>query len=151
MKLIRLFSLCLLAAIGVSAADVDGTWISETPTRDGNTATVTMTLKADHNKLAGTISGPDGDADISGGEIEGSHIAFTVPRILNGAESDQRYQGTVEGNTIHFTVTFGNANFQARRKFDVTRAPSGSHVCRPFRSMSYAARLLRTLAIALLT
>ncbi len=55
MKTIRLLSLGLLATLGVWAAEVTGKWVSETPVRDGNTATVTMTFKADHDKLTGSI------------------------------------------------------------------------------------------------
>ena len=121
MKIIQLISLGLLAAICVWAADVTGKWTSETPVRDGNTATVTMTFKTENEKLTGTISGPDGEAEISDGEIKGSHLSFTVPRNRNGAQFDQHYEGTVEGNTIHFTVTFGDSNFKARRNFDAKR------------------------------
>jgi hypothetical protein len=74
MKAIRLLSVGLLAAFGVWATDVSGKWISETPVRDGNTATVTMKFKTDHDKLTGTISGPSGEAEISDGEIEGRRV-----------------------------------------------------------------------------
>jgi hypothetical protein len=121
MKAIRLLSVGLLAAFGVWATDVSGKWISETPVRDGNTATVTMKFKTDHDKLTGTISGPSGEAEISNGEIEGSRVSFSVPRDRNGTKFDQHYKGTVEGDTIHFTVTFGDTNFNARRKFDAKR------------------------------
>jgi len=72
--------------------------------------------------ITGAIGGPYGDAEISDGEIHGSEITFTVPGIVNGVKSDQHYEGTVDGNTIHLTVTFGNANVQARLKVDATRA-----------------------------
>lgn len=122
MKAIRLISIGLLAALDIWGTDVSGKWISETPVRDGNTATVTMNFKTDHNKLTGTINGPTGDAEISDGEFEGSHISFIIPHDRIGAKFDWHYEGTIEGDIIHFTLTFGDSGFTAKRKFDAKRA-----------------------------
>lgn len=113
----------LLASILVWAADVTGKWTAEMQGRGGNTMTVTMNLKAEGNTLTGTVSGRNRDTDISDGKIDGNNISFSVVREFNGNQFKQNYKGTVEGDTIHFTVTTEGGQGQGRsRQFDAKRA-----------------------------
>jgi len=114
---------CLFAAM-LWAADVSGKWTAETPGRGGNMMTVNMNLKADGDKLTGTVSGRNGETAITDGKVEGENISFTVVREFNGNKITQHYKGKVSGDTIHFSLTMeggpmGNA---PAREFDAKRA-----------------------------
>lgn len=124
MKTLRIFLIGCLAATAVWAADVTGKWTAEMPGRDGNTMTVTINLKADGDKLTGTVSGRRGDTDISNGKIDGDNLSFNVVREFNGNQMTQHYKGTVNGDTIHFSVTMegGNMGGGSAREFDAHRA-----------------------------
>lgn len=113
----------LVASILVWAADVTGKWTAEMQGRGGNTMTMTMNLKADGNALTGTVSGRNGDTEISDGKIDGNNLSFTVVREFNGNQFKQNYKGTLNGDTIHFTVTMEGGQGQGRsREFDAKRA-----------------------------
>ena len=120
---LRFVLIGLIASVLVWAADVTGKWTAEVQGRGGNTMTVTMNLKADGNALTGTVSGRNGDTDISDGKIDGNNLAFTVVREFNGNQFKQNYKGTLDGDTIHFTVTMEGGQGQGRsRQFDAKRA-----------------------------
>ena len=55
----RLFSILMLLAAVLSAADVSGKWTGQMPGRDGATA-ATFVFKVDGDKLTGTLTGPQG-------------------------------------------------------------------------------------------
>ena len=113
----------LIASVLVWAADVTGKWTAEVQGRGGNTMTVNMNLKADGNALTGTISGRNGETDISDGKIDGNNLSFTVVREFNGNQFKQNYKGTLDGDTIHFTLTMEGGQGQGRsRQFDAKRA-----------------------------
>ena len=125
MKAARIFLIGCLAAAAMWAADVSGKWTAEMQGRQGNTMTVTMNLKADGDKLTGTVSGRNGnDTDISNGKVDGDKLSFDVVREFNGNSITQHYKGTVNGDTIHFAVTTegGNMGGGAAREFDAKRA-----------------------------
>ncbi len=77
-KSLKLILAGCLAALTMAAADASGKWTAEMPGRDGNTMTITMNLKADGDKLTGTVSGRRGDSDISEGKLDGDTIHFTI-------------------------------------------------------------------------
>jgi hypothetical protein len=105
MKTIRLALLgCLISAV-LFAADVTGKWTAEVPGRGGQTRQVTLNLKADGEKLTGTIGGPAGDTEISDGKVDGGNITFTVTREFNGNTIKMNYAGTVSGDEIKFKVS----------------------------------------------
>jgi hypothetical protein len=123
MRVIRILLAGCLAAAALLAADVTGKWTAEMEGRNGNKMTVNMNLKADGSKLTGTVSGRNGDTDISDGTVEGDSVAFKVVREFNGNKITSNYKGKVSADTIHFTVTTegGNMNMPAR-EFDAKRA-----------------------------
>lgn len=99
--------LFLLAAFSAVAADVNGKWVSEMKTRDGQVRTSTFEFKADGEKLTGTVSGARGSAEISEGKISGDDISFVVARKFQDREFRMQYKGKVTGDEIHFEVNFG--------------------------------------------
>ncbi len=93
----------LILATVAWAADVDGKWVGQTPGRDGAMQDVTMTLKADGEKLTGTITGRGGETAISDGTIKGSEISFNIVREFNGNSIKIVYKGTLAGDEIKFS------------------------------------------------
>ena len=100
MKALQVLLIGSLVAVGLWAADVTGKWTAEMQGQNGTTTT-TMNLKADGNNLTGTISGRQGDTNISDGKVDGNNISFTVVRQMNGNEMKMVYKGTVEIGRAH--------------------------------------------------
>ena len=100
------FLLALVAAVW--AADVSGKWTAEVPGRQG-TQTTTFTFKAEGAKLTGTVSGRQGDTEISEGKVSGDDISFLVVREFNGNTIKMSYKGKVAGDEIKFTRSFDGA------------------------------------------
>jgi hypothetical protein len=103
------------------ASDVTGKWVGEVPGRDGQTREVTITLKAEGEKLTGTVSGRQGDNPISEGQIKGDELSFTVTQNIRGEDVKVSYKGKVIGDEIKFTRTFTEGN-RPPREFTAKRA-----------------------------
>lgn len=98
--------LALVAAVW--AADVNGKWMAEVPGRQGTQPT-TFNFKVEGSKLTGTVSGRQGDTEISEGKVSGDDISFLVVREFNGNTIKMAYKGKVAGDEIKFTRTFEGA------------------------------------------
>jgi hypothetical protein len=119
----RLILASSVALVALWAADATGKWTAEMQGRNGNTMTVNMNLKAEGAKLTGTVSGRNGDTDITDGKIDGDDVSFTVVREFNGNQIKQNYKGKLDGDAIHFTVTMeGGMGNGKPRTFDAHRA-----------------------------
>jgi hypothetical protein len=123
MKMLKLMLAGCLATMTMTAADATGKWTAEMPGRDGNTQTVTMSLKADGNNLTGSVSGRRGETPISEGKVDGVNVTFDVVREFNGNKMTQHYVGTLDGDTIHFTIKMeGGQGGGMERKLDAKRS-----------------------------
>jgi hypothetical protein len=117
---------CALLLLGTAAttqaadkkADATGTWSWTMQPRGGGggnaNATprkITLKLKADGEKLTGTVSQPgrpgqDGAAatpretEISDGKVKGDAVSFSVKREMNGNTFVIKYSGKVEGDSL---------------------------------------------------
>jgi hypothetical protein len=126
-KILRFSMIFAVAALSILAADPSGKWAASMPGRGGNPMNITFNLKADGDKLTGTVSSMRGDTDISDGKVDGDKIMFSVVREFNGNQMKQNYTGTLDGDTIHFSVVRegGNANGPAgsggARTFDAKK------------------------------
>jgi hypothetical protein len=139
----NLLSLKLLAAaltlvmLGFSAqaqekkADPTGTWTWSTPVRDGGTARVTtLKLKAEGEKLTGTISMPGRqgaeprETQIQNGKIKGDEISFTLTREFGGNTMTSKYTGKVSGDVIKGKMEFERNNETQSREWEAKRAPA---------------------------
>lgn len=108
--------LLLLAFVVASfAADVSGKWTAQVPGRDGETRETTLNLKADGDKLTGTITGRQGDNPISEGKITGNTISF----VVETQRGKQTYTGTISGDEIKFKREGGQG---PAREFTAKRA-----------------------------
>jgi len=96
---------CLFAIASVALAQnaVDGKWTAEITTQRGP-QNMTLTLKADGDKLSGTVEGGRGGAiPIEEGTIQGNTIKFKQKQQGRGGEVVMMYTGTVKGDEIAFS------------------------------------------------
>jgi len=99
---------CLALALGFTATvqaqdkkiDVTGTWKSSSTNQNGQVRESTFKLKAEGEKLTGTISGRQNDTAIEEGKIKGDEISFKVTREFNNNKVVIKYTGKVSGDTI---------------------------------------------------
>ena len=86
--------------------DPSGTWSWTAPGRDGGEARKsTLKLKAEGEKVTGTLSAPgrqgqSRDTEITNGKLKGDEISFDVTREFNGNKLTAKYSGKISGDTI---------------------------------------------------
>jgi len=97
-KLLTMIGGLALAAT-MFAADITGKWAGEVDSPNGKRP-VTMTFKADGDKLTGSVSGRNGDTPIEDGKISGDDVSFTVTRKFNDNEFKMNYTGKIKGDSI---------------------------------------------------
>jgi hypothetical protein len=114
MKTARLVIVAIAAITLVFGADVDGTWKATFQTPDGQTRENTITLKADGDKLTGTIASRIGESKLQNGTIKGDEVAFTAVRNFGGNDITFNYKGKITGNKMALKVSAGD------RQFDMT-------------------------------
>jgi hypothetical protein len=115
----RLFRSTMLAAalaISAFAADVTGKWKTSFTTPDGTTRENILNLKADGNKLTGTLESQRGNAEIQEGKIDGDSISFVVVRNFQGNEVKVTYKGAVSGDEIKLKMGFGEREVEMTAK-----------------------------------
>lgn|SRR5690242_3550124 len=106
----------LLTTLTVLAENVTGTWKGTYPGRDGQTRESTLVLKAEGEKLTGTVAGGRGESEIKDGTIQGSDISFSVVRNFGGNEVTVKYKGKVVGDAIQFKVEAGERSYEMTAK-----------------------------------
>ena len=94
-----------LAAMADDAAKVSGTWEISMEGRNG-TMTQTLTIEQTGEKFKGTLKGARGETPVEG-TVEGNTISFTVERETPRGKFTQNYTGTVDGDSIKGTVKMG--------------------------------------------
>ena len=106
LKSITQLAVCLLLTLGFAVRaeekkiDLTGTWKSSYTNQDGQVRESTIKLKAEGDKLTGTVSGRNNDATIEQGTIKGDEVSFQVTREFNGNKVVIKYSGKVSGDTI---------------------------------------------------
>jgi hypothetical protein len=119
-RVVAFLAACIvLSGISIAyAADPTGKWVAQVPGRQGQMREMTITLKAEGEKLTGSISGRQGDTPISDGQIKGDDLSFTVTQSRQGNEVKVNYKGKISGDEIKFTRTVGDrppVEFTAKR------------------------------------
>jgi hypothetical protein len=105
-KSILQLSACLALALAFTAhaedkkVDLTGTWKSSFTNQNDQVRETVFKLKAEGEKLTGTISGRNNDTAIEEGKIKGEEISFQVTREFNGNKMVIKYTGKVSGDTI---------------------------------------------------
>lgn len=106
MKTLLQLTACVVLALAfsTSAADqkpnITGTWKSSFTNQNGQVRESTFKLKAEGEKLTGTVSGRNNDTAIEEGKIKGDEVSFQVTREFNGNKMVIKYSGKVSGDTI---------------------------------------------------
>jgi len=105
-KILLIGALALLTLLASAwAADVTGKWVAQVQGRNGMTEN-TFTLKADGDKLTGTLATPQGESEITEGKVAGDEISFVIVRKFGENEMKISYKGKVAGDEITFTREF---------------------------------------------
>jgi hypothetical protein len=114
MKVLTTILVCLFLLAGVAAAaSIDGKWVSERKMeRNGQSFTITQTfdLKAEGDKLTGTVAFAFGNREprtieIKDGKIDGNKFSFATVMSTPNGEFKTVYEGTVEGDTLKGTAS----------------------------------------------
>ncbi len=84
-------------------ADATGTWTGDQIAPDGNAYKITFKLKAEGDKLTGTMGGEQFEQAIANAAIHGDDISFTVHLDFNDG-IDLTYTGKVAADKIDFVV-----------------------------------------------
>jgi hypothetical protein len=116
MSFLRLAMTLFVSAVISFAGDVSGKYKTSFTTPDGQTREGTMTLKAEGEKLTGSVSGRQSEVEIQEGKVSGDDVSFVVIRNFGGNEVKINYKGKVTGNDIKFTVDFGQGSFEMTAK-----------------------------------
>ena len=98
---LALLTLVCVAANARAAADPNGTWKWTFTTQNGQEIQISVTLKADGEKLTGKVSRNDQSTDITDGTFKNDEVAFNVERERNGQKFVSKYKGKVEGDAIN--------------------------------------------------
>jgi hypothetical protein len=97
---IVLFAAFALFTTGLFAADVSGKWTAEMEGRDGQKRVQTFNLKAEGEKLTGTVSSPMGERQIVDGKVTGDDVSFAVEVEFNGEKRKIQYTGKIAGDEL---------------------------------------------------
>jgi hypothetical protein len=90
-----------LVATARAAADPNGTWTWKFTPPGGQEFQLSVTLKAEGDKLTGQLSLPMGDKiDIKDGAFKNDEVSFTTEVERNGNTFKTKYKGKVDGDTI---------------------------------------------------
>lgn len=110
----------LLIAVGVfgQTASVAGDWDGSFNT-PGGARPFKLVLKADGEKLTGTVKRSSGDVPITG-TIKGDVINFSYTINYGGNDLTLIYSGKVSGDTMSGTVSFGG---NTEESWSAKRAP----------------------------
>lgn len=94
----------VFAASAASGAGVDGKWQG----MEGEN-TVTLVLKAEGEKLTGTIENSQipGPIQILEGKVKGAEISFHIMRDIQGTQIQANWTGKLEGEELKLTRATG--------------------------------------------
>ena len=103
--LMAVLAAAVVSSLPLQAADaaVAGKWTAQVPGRDGQTRDVTFNFKTAGDKLTGTMSGRNGDLEITDGKVKGDEVSFDVTMNMQGNTMKMTYKGKVAGDEIKFT------------------------------------------------
>jgi hypothetical protein len=88
-------------ASAARAADPNGTWVWTVMFGGGQEFELSITLKAEGEKLTGQLTLPMGDnIDIKDGVFKNDEVSFTTEVERNGNTIKAKYKGKVEGDSI---------------------------------------------------
>jgi opacity protein-like surface antigen len=115
-------ALTVVASAAAWAAAVDGKWTWNQRGQGGNETAVVLELKADGEKLTGTLTRGDMKTEIKEGTIKGNDIAFVVVRVRNNVQENKSpYKGKLDGDKITGTYTTNRGGEERTNEWVATR------------------------------
>ncbi|UCC74648.1 MAG: amidohydrolase family protein [Gemmatimonadota bacterium] len=89
------------------AVDLTGTWTLtvESP-RGTQESTAELAMKED-GTLSGSVRGQRGEGSVTEGWVSGNRFSFTVAMTMGGRSMEAGYTGTVEGDEMEGSVSYG--------------------------------------------
>jgi hypothetical protein len=122
MKLLVVLAAAFVAmtAVARAADDPSGDW-KWTFERNGQSVDILMTLKADGEKLTGTVGREDRKTEITDGTFKNGEVSFKVTRERNGQSFTSTYKGKLEGDTIKGTMDFEFNGESRSREWEAKR------------------------------
>jgi hypothetical protein len=120
------FGFLFAAAIVASAqetkpADATGTWKWSMTTPNGETRETSLTIKKDGEKLAGTITGRNGDTPVENLKVDKDQISFDVVRERDGNKFVTKYNGKISGDAIKGKSEFTRGDQTREREWEAKR------------------------------
>jgi hypothetical protein len=110
-RLLTLVTLLTLTAILLSAADLSGKWKGAFDF-NGTSVPLTFDLKADGEKLTGTVTGlPSDVAEIKDGKIQDDNVTFWLTTEYQGSPVKLVYKGKLSGDELRLTMGTDDGNF----------------------------------------
>lgn len=102
--------------------DPTGTWKWEVD-RQGQKATMTLTLKLDGDKLTGEMPGRQGGnaTKIEDGTFKDGEFSFTVTRMMMNNKIVTKYKGKVDGDTLKMTAETERDGQTNKREIEAKR------------------------------
>jgi hypothetical protein len=88
------------------AADPSGNWKWSFNRQEGQSIDITLSLKAEGEKLTGSIGRNGQTTEIMNGTFKADEVSFTVVRERNGQSITSKYKGKVEGDAIRGKIEF---------------------------------------------
>jgi hypothetical protein len=105
-----------LGSVAALAADFNGKWSATVQGMRGP-QNISFNFKVDGATVTGTVTTPRGDTDISNGKIDGDNISFDQVVNFNGNSFTISYKGTIAGDSIKFTRSFGGDGDRPPQEF----------------------------------
>ena len=101
----------LFGALALFAGDPSGKWTWEMEGRDGQKRSQTLTLKAEGDKLTGTMPGRQGETPIADGKVSGDDVSFSITRSMGGESRKLLYTGKIVGDELRLTMKSEGGEF----------------------------------------
>ncbi|AMR30364.1 glycoside hydrolase [Mucilaginibacter sp. PAMC 26640] len=100
-----LLSCCFMICLAAFAT-LDGKWVGNINTPDGQALEVTYNFKADGDKLTGTAVSPMGEVNLEDGKINGDEFSFKV----NVSGTEYPHKGKAYADSCAMDIDFGGSS-----------------------------------------
>jgi hypothetical protein len=109
------------AAVARAAENATGDWKWSITTQNGDTFESTAKLKQAGEKLAGTVNGRFGEAEITDGSVKEDKVIFKVKRERDGQAFVINYSGKLSADSIKGKIEFERDGNIVSRDWDAKR------------------------------
>jgi len=89
--------------IPASGSGVTGTWILDADA-GGQPVPITLVLKQEGDKFAGTVETPFGNGELTDGKVEGEKLTGVIDITIQGQQMSLDFAGKLDGKNISGTI-----------------------------------------------